>query len=166
MPLSKFPTADDFAEPVLELRKCISRARDEHFKLVWLAGDTSARRTRVLHALVEGVGGAYLDLGKILSSALLDVPLHLRAASVHECFAACLGSESRAVTCLDHLDILFEPSLKTNGVELVKNASRHAVLVASWPGIFEQGNLVFGPSDHPSHKEIPERDLESAVHII
>jgi hypothetical protein len=166
MLLSNLPTTDDFAEPVLELRNCISRARDEHFKLVWLAEGTSARRTRVLQALAESEGGAYLDLGKTLSSALLDVPLHLRAASVHECFAACLGSEPCAVTCLDHLDILFEPSLKINGAELVKNASRHVVLVAAWPGVFEGGSLVFGPSDHPSHKEIAERDIEAALYFL
>jgi hypothetical protein len=160
------PADTTIYEEVLELRECLARARDEHFKLVWLAGGTSPRRTRVMDALVESEGGTYLDLGKRLSGALLDVPVHLRAASVHECFAAFLGAESRKLTCLDHLDILFEPALKTNAVELVKNASRHALLVASWPGIFEQGNLVFGPSDHPSHKEIPERELESAVHII
>jgi hypothetical protein len=166
MPLSAPPTFDELAETASELRDCVARARDEHFKLVWLVGGSSARRTRVMDALVKSEAGAYLDLGKKLSGALLDVPVHLRAASVHECFAAFLGAESGTLTCLDHLDILFESSLKTNAVELVKNASRHALLVASWPGIFEQGNLVFGPSDHPSHKEIPERELESAVHII
>ncbi|MCX6880597.1 MAG: hypothetical protein NTW21_43345 [Verrucomicrobia bacterium] len=49
---------------------------------------------------------------------------------------------------LDHLEILFEPSLRLNPVALVKGALRHSLLVVAWPGPSNGDRLIFGPEDH------------------
>lgn len=154
------------SEKITELQADVARASGEHFRLVWLAGGTPAERSALLRGLADAEDGAFVDVGNRLSSSLIEVPVSLRSASVEDCFAACLGESPSAVTCLDHLEILFEPSLRVNPVALVKGASRHAVLVVSWPGTTSPGQLFFGAADHPSHMDISEHELESVVHLL
>jgi len=156
----------NLTEQVTALQSDVSRARGEHYRLVWVAGGTASERSALLHALAEAEDGAFIDVGKKLSTALIEVPAPLRTASVEDCFAACLGESPSAVTCLDHLEILFEPSLRVNPVALVKGASRHTVLVAAWPGDVAAGRIIFGSPDHPSFMDLSEPDIESMVHSI
>lgn len=151
-------------EKVTEIQADVSRASGEHFRLVWVAGGTALERSALLRVLAEVEDGALIDVGKKLSTALIEIPVPLRTASVAECFAACMGESPSAVTCLDHLEILFEPSLRLNPVSLVQGASRRNVLVAAWPGLAETGRLTFGSIDHPAHMDISEQEIESIVH--
>ena len=153
-------------EKVTDLQADVARASSEHFRLVWLVGGAISERSALLRRLADAEDGAFVDVGKKLSSSLIEVPVSLRSASVEDCFAACLGESPSAVTCLDHLEILFEPSLRVNPVALIKGASRHAVLVVSWPGTVSTGHLFFGASDHPSYMDISEHELESVVHLL
>jgi hypothetical protein len=153
-------------DKVTELQADLGRASSEHYRLVWLAGGTDSERYALLRALAETEDGVFVEVGKKLSAALLEVPAPLRTASVEECFAACLGESSGFVACLNHLEILFDPSLRINPVTLVKRASRHALIVAAWPGSTKDGQLTFGSPDHPAFMEPSKQDLESIVHFL
>jgi hypothetical protein len=156
----------NLSEKVAELQADVARARREHFRLVWVVGGGSWERTTLLRAFAEADDGEFVEVGKKLSGSLLEVPAPLRTASVEECFAAGLAESPDDVTCLDRLEILFEPSLRINPVSLIKGTSRHSVIVAAWPGTVGQGCLVFGPAEHPSHFRIADQELESIVHHI
>ena len=156
----------NLTDKVSEIQTQVARARDQHFQLVWLAGASSRRRSDLLRTLADAENGIFLELGKKLSSLLIEVPVPLRPASVEECFTDCLSASPDRLTCLDYLDILFEPSLRINPVSLVKGASRHTSIVASWPGKVSKDGLCFGPPDHPAHFLISERELESAIFIL
>jgi len=153
-------------EKVTELQANVARASGEHFRLVWVAGGTLSERSALLRALADAEGGAFIEVGKRLSTALIEVPAPLRTASVEDCFAACLGESTSAVTCLDHLEILFESGLRINPVTLIKSASRHVLIVAAWPGIVDADRLSFGSPDHPAYMELSKQDLEAIVHSI
>lgn len=153
-------------EKTTELQADLARASGEHFRLVWIAGGTAAERSALLRALSDAENGRLIDVGKVLSTALIDVPLPLRTASVEDCFVACLGAPPAAVSCLNHLEILFDPSLRTNPVALVRGASRYAVIVAAWPGNVIANRLSFGSSDHPAYMELSEQDIGGIVHFI
>jgi hypothetical protein len=153
-------------EKVSELQSDLTRACGEHFRLVWVVGKTASERTALLRALSESKDGVFIDLGKKLSAALIEIPVPLRTASVENCFAACITESSKGVIFLDHLEVLFEPSLRINPVALVKGVSRNIPIVASWPGAVSGNRLTFGSPDHPGYKELSEQDLEAIVHII
>jgi hypothetical protein len=155
-----------YSDKIPELQADLARARSEHYRLVWLAGGTDSERSSLLRALAEAEDGVFVEVGKKLSAALLEVPAPLRTASVEECFAACLGESSCPVTCLNHLEILFESSLRINPVTLVKRASRHALIVAAWPGVVDGHGLTFGSPDHPTFMELTRQELESLVHFL
>lgn len=151
------------SEQVTELQAQAARASVEHHRLVWVAGGSSLERSSLLKALAETEDGAFVEIGKILSSAIIEIPAPLRPASVEECFAAILSERPAPVVCLDHLEILFESSLRLNPVELIKGASRHRLLVASWPGTTQGNRFCFGPDDHPAHLELSEQDFDCRI---
>jgi len=153
-------------DKVTELQADLARARSEHYRLVWLAGGTDAERSALLRGIADAEDGVFVELGKKLSEALIEVPAPLRTASVEECFTACLGGFSCPVTCLNHLEILFDPKLRINPVTLIKSASRHTLIVAAWPGNVDANRLSFGSPDHPAYMEPSKQDLESLVHFL
>lgn len=53
---------------------------------------------------------------------------------------------------LTKLNILFEPSLENDPINLLKNASRAHVLVAIWPGDMTEKSLVYAKPGHPDYK--------------
>lgn len=153
-------------EKVTELQADLTRACGEHFRLVWVAGGTASERSALLRALSEAEDGVFVAVGKKLSAALIEIPGPFRTASVENCFATCIGESPIGVICLDHLEVLFEPSLRINPVALVQGASRNIPIVASWPGAVTGSRLTFGSPGHPGYKELSKQDLEAIVHII
>jgi len=142
----------------------VDQVRLAHFRLVWIAGNASSVRSSFLAQCAEKFNRPILHVGKILSSCLLDQPAPLRPTSAEEAFYDMLISSKSNSICLDHLEILFDESLKLKAVDLVRNASRRFVLIASWPGIADTSHLTFGTADHPSHYRIPFPELECPVH--
>jgi hypothetical protein len=153
-------------EKVIELQADLTRARREHFRLVWVAGGTASERSALLRALSDAENGVYIEVGKKLSTAMIDVPTPLRTASVEDCFSGCLGNVPFTVSCLDRLEVLFEPSLRINPIALIQGTSRNIPIVASWPGAVTGSHLIFGSPDHPTHMEISKQDLEAIVHTL
>ncbi len=112
------------------------------------------------------IGCPLLMIGRALSSSIMDKTAPLRPASAEESFYDMLHSSRSDVLCLDQLEILFDETLRLKALDLVRNASRRFVLVASWPGIADSSNLTFGPPDHPSYFRIPLSEMECPVHIL
>jgi len=154
----------EFVEEVVgDLQELSKNVRSAHFRLVWLVGGSTVERSALLRRFADAESIPCLDVGRELSSALIELPASFRPASVEDCFSAMLDDQRETTICLDHLEILFEPSLRLQPVELVRNASRHHTLIASWPGVDEGNALVFGSADHPAHQRMPKLMLESPV---
>ena len=149
-----------------ELGDSLAAAMNEHFRMIWVAGGTAADRSAILGTLADVKKCPFLDVGKRLSAAMIEIPSSLRAAAAENAFFDMLLSGGGNVLCLDHLEILFEVSLMLNPIELVKNYSRRFLLVASWPGSLSSDALIYGPEDHPAHVKILRRDLECVIHTI
>ncbi len=146
-----------------EVLAAAERVRDAHFRLVWLAGGTSHERSSILDASAEALECPSLKVGRRLSEALLDLSPRLRAASAEEAFQDILLSATSDVVCLDHLEVLFDLSLRINAVDLIQNASRRFVLIASWPGLHHNASLSFGPSGHPACVQEPLDQLGASL---
>ncbi len=123
-------------------------------------------RTKFLAEFAEKRDGPLLNIGRALSSAIIEQSAPLRSASAEEAFYDMLHTSKSDLVCIDHLEILFDEPLMLKAVDLVRNASRRRVLLASWPGVAEAGSLAFAPADHPSHFRIPLSALECPVHSL
>ena len=155
--------ASDVSQWVDRIYSSVEAVRNAHFSLVWLAGGISAERSLLLSGVAERLKCPHLRVGRQLSAALLDLSPRLRAVSAEDSVQDLLLATEADMICLDHLDILFDPSLRLNAVDMIQNASRRFVLVASWPGTIHRKSLSFGPEDHPAHLRISLQQLSSPV---
>jgi hypothetical protein len=144
----------EFEHLIAEVRLAAAAVRHAHFRLVWVAGRTSRERSQRLEAVAANLGCPCLNIGRSLSASLLEFSPRLRAASAEDTFLDLLTSAASDIICLDHIEVLFDPALRLSAVDLIQNASRRFVLVASWPGEIDGTGLSFGPADHPAHARI------------
>lgn len=136
------------------------------YRVIWVAGGSSLERANYLGRIGCLLGVPVLSVGQLLSAALLDIPSSLRAASAEDSFSDLLRHVGSQRILLDRMDILFDQCLRLNAVELVRNASRYFTLIAAWPGSATSDNLIYAPSEHPTHVRILIRQLEGSVHVI
>lgn len=149
------PPDNEIEHLVEEVCQAVAAVRHAHFRLVWVAGRTPRERSGLLDALALHLGCPDLKIGRSLSASLLELSPRLRAASAEDTFLDLLLGAASDTLCLDHLEVLFDPALRLSAVDLIQNASRRFVLVASWPGEIDGQGLSFGPADHPAHVRIP-----------
>lgn len=77
------------------LRSALQTARREHFRVFWVVGGTASDRTALIRAVADGEDGAVLDVGRLLSAALIEIPSSHRAVSVDDAFSDMLPSGVR-----------------------------------------------------------------------
>jgi hypothetical protein len=142
------PEIDHLVSEILEAMDSVRRA---HYRMVWVAGGVSSERSRVLEAIALREQCPCLKVGRQLSGRLLDLPPRGRAAAAGDQFLDLLLASGSDTLCLDHLEILFDPVLRLQPVETVRNASRRFLIAASWPGEIDRSGLRFGPPGHPAH---------------
>ncbi|MNW07490.1 hypothetical protein D3C71_2041140 [compost metagenome] len=54
---------------------------------------------------------------------------------------------------LDNLEVLFEPSLKINPLDLIKRLAHSRRVVAVWPGEMRDDRLVYASMGHPEYRD-------------
>jgi hypothetical protein len=150
----------------LSVRASVDQVRHAHYRLVWVTGESAGARSRFLNDYAEQYACPLIGIGRMLSAAILEHPAPLRPASAEGAFYDILHSTKSEVLCLDHLEILFDEALMLKAVDLVRNASRRFVLIASWPGTADAEWLSFAQSDHPTYFRIPLSELECPVHTL
>jgi hypothetical protein len=146
------------------MQDAIRQVRQAHFRMIWLTGSPPARRSAFVNSVASRLGCPLLRVGKELSSSILEQPAPLRPAVAEGAFYDMLLQSKAETICLDHLEILFDQSLMLKGADLIRNASRRFVLIASWPGTADATSLAFGPADHPSHFRISFSEMECPVY--
>ncbi|HEL5054231.1 TPA: BREX-3 system P-loop-containing protein BrxF [Stenotrophomonas maltophilia] len=121
-------------------------------KLILLVGNGS--KTRLLHALAQRLNAAPFNLGVKLGHRLAATPVSERGFSATELLRDITGSvHGDAPLLLDNLEVLFEPSLKINPLDLIKRLAHARRVVAVWPGEVRDDRLVYAGMGHPEHRD-------------
>ncbi|MFU7369524.1 BREX-3 system P-loop-containing protein BrxF [Pseudomonas aeruginosa] len=139
------PALDTLARLVEEIRTLQS-------KLILLAGNGS--KTLLLDALAQRLNAEPFNLGVKLGHRLAATPVSERGFSVTELLRDITGSvHGDAPLLLDNLEVLFEPSLKINPLDLIKRLAHARRVVAVWPGEVRDDRLVYAGIGHPEHRD-------------
>jgi len=129
-----------------------------YYKLVLVVAPGGGEETTLLRAVAERLDTSYIIIGEELSRRLLELPVRQRSVRVLRLLSDMMGREVRVV-CLDHLELLFEPSLQTRPLNVLKQLSRNRTVVASWSGRVENGWLIYAEPGHPEYVRESVRDL-------
>ncbi len=128
-------------------------------RLILIVGGDWQQRTELLKSTAAAHDLTYLSLGLPLSRVLLDLLPHERPLAVEEQVVAMAGIGSRGLA-LDHVEILFDPDLKTDPLRLFEVLARDRVVLAAWPGEYDGQRLTYAEPAHPEHYSRAASDIQ------
>ncbi len=137
-----------------EIASKVDHAQQLYHRLIILIGTISVGAN-----VAEHLGFKRINVSMQLSERLLNLSARRRPLQVGRLLEEIVGEEGEEVILLDHLEILFEKSLKQDPLRLLQGISRSRTIVAVWSGILEDGSLTYAVPGHPEHRRYPATDL-------
>ncbi|MEJ7632864.1 MAG: BREX-3 system P-loop-containing protein BrxF [Rubrobacteraceae bacterium] len=138
------------------IRLGAERASQMYYRLLVVVSDDEVRSGR---RIGEGLGIRRVNVGEKLGEELLEVPARRRPLKVAGLLEDLLDDAEDDGVLLDHIEILFEESLKVEPLTLLRSVSRRRLVVVMWSGEVEAGNLVYGVPGHPEYRSYSARDV-------
>ena len=139
--------------PALDrLERLVAEVGDLQSKLILLAGNGG--KTKLLRSLGERLQSLPVNVGVKLGQRLAATPVFERGFSANELLRdITVSARSNAPLLLDNLEVLFEPSLKINPLDLIKRLAHARSVVAVWPGELWDDRLVYARLGHPEYRD-------------
>lgn len=151
---SVIPTSTGDANfPELDkLERLVEEVGELQSKLILLVGNGG--KTRLLRTLAERLQATPFNIGARLGYRLLATPVADRGFSTGELLREITDSaRGDAPLLLDNLEVLFEPSLSINPLDLIKRLAHARRVVAVWPGEMRDDRLLYASIGHPEYRD-------------
>lgn len=145
--------------PCDDLIGMIDAISDAYYRLIVVAGSAGAGKTRLLQAVARATGYPYINVSLALGELLLDLNGRQRALRAARLLGDVVAGEHAPVVLLDNSELLFEATLKLNALRLLQGIARQRAIVATWPGVLHNGQLVHAVPDHPEYQHDDVGDL-------
>ena len=116
-------------------------------------------KTDSLRKLAAEHSSAIINVNLELSSVLVDLPSRRRPLDAPKAVAHLIEAAQAEPVILDNLEMLFDTSMKLDPIACLRQASRNRTVVASFPGLFEDGHLIYAEAHHPEYRRFPAEDL-------
>ena len=141
------------SNPALDrLERLVAEVGDLQSKLILLAGNGG--KTKLLRSLGERLQSLPVNVGVKLGQRLAATPVFERGFSANELLRdITVSARSNAPLLLDNLEVLFEPSLKINPLDMIKRLAHSRRVVAVWPGELRDDRLVYARLGHPEYRD-------------
>ena len=137
-----------------KLELLIGEIGDLNSKLILLVGPSRSGKTRLLRQLSASLNVEPLNVGLELGRRLAATPNNKRGFSAGELLREIADREhTEDLLLLDNLELLFEPSLQINPLDLVRRLAHSKRVVAVWPGALRGDRLVYADMSHPEHRD-------------
>jgi len=137
-----------------ELERLIGEIGDLNSKLILLVGPSRSGKTQLLCQLGAKLNIEPLNVGLELGRRLAATPNSKRSFAAGELLRKIADRErTEDPLLLDNLELLFEPSLQINPLDLVRRLAHSKRVVAVWPGELRGDRLVYADMSHPEHRD-------------
>lgn len=134
------------------LERLIDEVSHLQSKLILLVG--KAGKTQLLRALAQRLNTAPINVGVKLGHRLAATPVSDRGFSTNESLRDLAdGVRNDVPLLLDNLEVLFEPSLRINPLNVVKLLAHSRPVIAAWPGEMRNDRLIYAGMGHPEHRD-------------
>ena len=121
-------------------------------RLVLLVGPHGSGKTRALRAVAAENSWPTINLGLELAQSLVDVPPSRRPLAAADAMDGPVAAQHADVVAVDDIEVLFEPTLRLQPLDLLKQASRSVVLVVAWPGSSSGATLTYAEPGSPEYR--------------
>jgi len=137
-----------------KLERLIGELGDLNSKLILLVGPSRSGKIQLLRQLGAKLSIEPLNVGLELGRRLAATPNSKRGFSVGELLREIADRErTEDPLLLDNLELLFEPSLQINPLDLVRRLAHSKRVVAVWPGELRGERLMYADMSHPEHRD-------------
>jgi hypothetical protein len=120
-----------------------------YHKLTIIAGSAGSGKTRLLNRVATGLSLPIINLSLLLSQRLLGLTRPQRALKAEEAAIEVIDEHLQSGLCLDNTELLFDSALRLNPLTFLQDLSRNRLIIASWNGPLDGGELRFGHAGHP-----------------
>lgn len=134
-----------------QIAECIRRAENARDMLVLVVGSSQPENSKSLQSMARANGLHYLQLGEPLAHRLTDIPARRRPMALEAIVSEMLEASQSSRVCVDHTEILFEPTLHCDPLRLALQLSRSRLVLFALDGIYSDGQFVHGYADHPEY---------------
>ncbi len=109
-------------------------------------------RAAILREVVDKAGWSYINVSLQLSSHLLELSERQRSLHAPVLLREIIERTAAQAVLLDHLELLFDATLKQDPLRCLQGAARNSTIVAVWPGTLQRGHLLYATPGHPEHR--------------
>jgi hypothetical protein len=142
------------AAVINKLNQLLNEVADLNSKLIMLVGPSRSGKTQLLRQFGDQRNIEPLNVGLELGRRLAATPNGKRSFSAGELLREIADRKSTDdPLLLDNLELLFEPSLQINPLDLVRMLAHSKRVVAIWPGELRGDRLVYADMSHPEHRD-------------
>lgn len=143
-----------------KLEAAILATSSMYERLVLLVGKSGSGKTTQLQRISKQHSSPVLNVSQLLSEAILELPKRQRVLTAPRHFAALLPAHSDRPAILDNVELMFSADLKMDPLACLRQASRHCSIVASFPGSYSDGHLLYAEPGHPEYRRFVADDLQ------
>lgn len=137
-----------------ELERLLAEIGDLNSKLVLVVGSSRSGKTQLLKQLGAKLDIEPLNVGLELGRRLAATQNSERGFLAAELLREIADKErTEDPLLLDNLELLFEPGLQFNPLDLVRRLAHSKRVVAVWPGELRGDRLVYADMSHPEHRD-------------
>jgi predicted ATP-dependent serine protease len=129
-------------------------------KLVLIVGKPGSGKSKVMRELATNRGWRYLDCRQLLTDELLELVPKARPKEAPVIMGKLIEAQKPEVVLLDSVQVLFTPMLQLEPLALLRQLSRKQVIVAAWPGSYEDGKLFYTEAGMAKPLSFPADDLK------
>ena len=136
-----------------KLEKLVGDIGELNSKLILLVGPSRSGKTQLLNQLGAKRNIKPLNVGLEMGRRLAATPNNKRAFAAGELLREIADTQAADELLLDNLELLFEPSLHINPLDLIRRLAHSKRVVAVWPGALRGDRLIYADMSHPEHRD-------------
>ena len=136
-----------------KLERLVGDIGDLNSKLILLVGPSRSGKTQLLKQLGAKRNVKPLNVGLEMGRRLAATPNNKRAFAAGELLREIADTQAADELLLDNLELLFQPSLHINPLDLIRRLAHSKRVVAVWPGALRGDRLIYADMSHPEHRD-------------
>ncbi|HEY9692439.1 MAG TPA: BREX-3 system P-loop-containing protein BrxF [Oculatellaceae cyanobacterium] len=141
-----------------EIASHIEQAQQMYYRLIVVVND-DATEVIDFRQVSKASDGRCININLELSQRLLELTQRQRSLKVARLLLNILGNAEDNILFLDHLEILFDPSLQLKPLKCLQDLARNRTIVALWNGRWENNHLIYAEPGHPEYCRYPKGDF-------
>lgn len=148
------------------IRELVANRMATYGPLLLVAGFYGSGKTSLLRRLAEEDGYEYHNVSLELASASLTESSARSSLSIPEVLRDIIDTSDGKVPLLDHIELLFAPSLQLDVLRLLRDLSRTGPIVVAWPGEYKRDKLTYARPGHPEFREYRQPESWPGVRVL